>query len=102
MGKKRLVPREQWFMLPPKAISAPVNSKELYSTDKLKFKAKLQLTWKDIKGQQYKFVDLEELRYVKVIDETITEVFLFEPIKAFDVINNPKELEENWGLKFNY
>lgn len=102
MYKERLSPREQWLILPPKAMSSPGNSKELYATGKLNFKAKLQLTWTDAKGNEYKFVNLEKLKYVRVEDETVVEGFWFDSIKTYNSIDNKEDLERNWGLNFNY
>lgn len=102
MYKERLSPREQWLILPPKAMSSPANSKELYATGKLNFKAKLQLTWTDTKGNEYKFVNLEKLKYVRVEDETVVETFWFNSSKTYNSVDNKEELERNWGLNFNY
>ncbi len=102
MYKESLSPREQWLILPPKAMSSPANSKELYSSGKLEFKAKLQLTWKDVKGKEYKFVNLAKLQYVCIEDETKQEAFWFDSKGAYSSIEDRDEVEKHWGLKFNY
>jgi len=102
MYKERLSPREQWLILPPKAISAAANSKELYSTGKRKFKAKLQLTWEDAKGNEFKFINLEELQYMCIEDEKKVEAFWFDSKKTCNSIDNKEEIKEGWGLSFDY
>lgn len=106
MRKDRMTPSEQWIMIPGKAMSAPNSSKELYSTGKLKFKAKLQLEWKDVRGKKYRFINLGELKFVRIKDgERTDESFLIDSkatyasyIGKIDI----KNLEKYWGMNFNY
>ena len=106
MYKERMIPREQWIMIPPKAMSAPNNSRELYSTGKLTFKAKLQLGWKDVKGKKYKFVNLGELKYAHIKDgERSIESFWIDSkatYASYTSKDDKKNLDKNWGMNFNY
>ena len=99
--KDRLSPREQ-LLISSKAMSSPNDSKELYSTGKLKFKAKLVLSWSDVKGRSYKFINLEELKYVYVVDEVKTEGFWFDSKKTIDTLTDKREVEKYSGLNFDY
>ena len=104
MYKDRLAPGEQWLMLSSKAkaLSAPVNAKEIYASGSKKFKAKLQLSWKDAKGKNYRFINLEELKYAVIEDEVVYESFWFESKEVYNSRDNNEGLEKNWGLNFNY
>lgn len=103
MYMERIIPRGQWPIIPAKAIPAPGNSKLLYSTGQLKFKAKLQLKWEDVKRREYKFVYLAELKYVHIKDEKEIEAFVFEPKGSYSSIDNKNALEKFWGLdKFDF
>ncbi len=106
MCKERMIPREQWMMIPAKAMSAPNNSRELYSTGNLKFKAKLQLEWKDVKGKKYKFVNLGELKYAHIKDgERSIESFWIDSkatYASYASKEDKKNLEKIWGINFNY
>lgn len=94
-------PRMVWT-LPPQGISSPAGSRELYSSGKCTFKMKLLITWRDTKGNEYRFVDLERLKYVRVVDKETKEYFIFESAGKYDSIRNQSEVEKYWGLNFDY
>ncbi len=98
---ERLAPRDIWI-LPNFIPSVPNDAKSLYASRKAIFKAKLQLTWQDDSGKKYKYVNLEELKYVSVKDAKSVEGFWFESKGAYSSIDNEKDIENNWGLNFKY
>lgn len=98
--KDRLTPGEPWVIkISP---STYPNAKENYTSGKTKCKAKIQVMWKGVKGEEYKFINLEELRFSRVEDKQITEFFWFDSLNNYSSIDNSKDVDKNWGLSFNY
>jgi len=100
----RMTPGEQWT-ISSVAMSSPNDSRELYASGTLKFKAKLQLEWKDVNGKQYRFINLGELKFTRIKDgDNIIETFWIDSTATYASINknDRKKLDKYWGMDFDY
>jgi len=97
--KERMKKGEPWSL--NFAPSAPNNAKDIYLAGEKKFKIKLQLEWKDAKGRKYKFVELAELTPSESI-EGVSPQFWFESKGSYNSIDDPEEIDNSWGMNFNF
>ncbi|MDP3732686.1 MAG: hypothetical protein Q8R31_06695 [Candidatus Omnitrophota bacterium] len=98
--KDRLTPSEQWVI--GTFPSTFPGARESYILGKSKCKAKLQVKWKGAKGEKYKFINLEELKFARITDKVVTEYFWFDSLNNYSSIDDPKEVDKNWGMNINY
>lgn len=97
--KERLNKGETWSLnFTP---SGPNNAEQIYLSGEKKFKIKLQLTWRDAKGKEYKFVELAELMPSESIEGTSPQ-FWFESRASYSSIDDPKEIDKHWGMNFDF